>query len=498
MSKLLTGGALISYGTALPQGNLTPDGTLFFKTDSSGNASQGLYIYGFVKDSNPSILGNQVAQGWSQVTAPDTFVLKAGDTMTGALQVPNVLRVTAQTNKQRILIGNQDSGGANKPAIIEGSNGILWFGTGTNWTDGGTATQSLVINTSNGASGLTWFGSQVWHAGNDGAASGLDADLLDGQEGSYYLNLGNGAFTGTLPVARGGTGSTSVVAGGVAYGSTSSSFGFSAAGAAGQVLLSNGSSAPTWANQSALNVGNASYAASAGSATTAVTASTANATPWSGITGFNTTAPAGSSSVQILADYPVAGVATYVRPSYFYRFQDNAAVVTPAPGSFLESSISGFDAFRTQDVGNYFVGMTIMGGQRVRAAQIAVNWNSDETAPVGALKYRVNDDTSDTNSWGAFQTVWDQGNLTKVSQLSNDANYTTAGSNISQFANDAGYVTSGGATGGGNDKIFWENDTVITTSYTITAGKNAMTAGPVTINNGVTVTIPNGSTWTII
>jgi formylmethanofuran dehydrogenase subunit A len=55
-----------------------------------------------------------------------------------------------------------------------------------------------------------------------------------------------------------------------------------------------------------------------------------------------------------------------------------------------------------------------------------------------------------------------------------------------------------GAKGGGADAVFYENDQTITTSYAITTGKNAMTAGPVTIANGVTVTIPDGSTWTIV
>lgn len=55
-----------------------------------------------------------------------------------------------------------------------------------------------------------------------------------------------------------------------------------------------------------------------------------------------------------------------------------------------------------------------------------------------------------------------------------------------------------GATGGGTDRVFYENDTVVTTAYTITSGKNAMTAGPITINNGITVTVPNGSTWTVV
>jgi hypothetical protein len=54
------------------------------------------------------------------------------------------------------------------------------------------------------------------------------------------------------------------------------------------------------------------------------------------------------------------------------------------------------------------------------------------------------------------------------------------------------------AKGGGNDKIFFENDQVVTSNYTITAGKNAMSAGDITINNGVDVTIPVGSTWTIV
>jgi hypothetical protein len=34
-------------------------------------------------------------------------------------------------------------------------------------------------------------GNTIWHAGNDGAGSGLDSDLLDGQHGSYYLNYNN-------------------------------------------------------------------------------------------------------------------------------------------------------------------------------------------------------------------------------------------------------------------------------------------------------------------
>ena len=58
--------------------------------------------------------------------------------------------------------------------------------------------------------------------------------------------------------------------------------------------------------------------------------------------------------------------------------------------------------------------------------------------------------------------------------------------------------SAAGATGAGSDKIFWENGKTVTQSYTITNDKNAMSAGPITINNSVTVTIGDGETWTIV
>ena len=59
-------------------------------------------------------------------------------------------------------------------------------------------------------------------------------------------------------------------------------------------------------------------------------------------------------------------------------------------------------------------------------------------------------------------------------------------------------VGGGGATGGGSDETFLETDNTVTTSYTISTNKNAMTAGPVTINSGATVTVPSGQRWIIV
>lgn len=55
-----------------------------------------------------------------------------------------------------------------------------------------------------------------------------------------------------------------------------------------------------------------------------------------------------------------------------------------------------------------------------------------------------------------------------------------------------------GATGAAGNQVFYENDQTVTGNYTITTNKNAVTAGPVTINSGVTVTVPSGSSWTIV
>lgn len=66
------------------------------------------------------------------------------------------------------------------------------------------------------------------------------------------------------------------------------------------------------------------------------------------------------------------------------------------------------------------------------------------------------------------------------------------------YANGSWGSLGGGATGGGSDKVFQENDIIVTANYTITSGKSASSVGPITINDGVSVTIPDGSRWVIL
>ena len=78
------------------------------------------------------------------------------------------------------------------PRYIRADGGFFVDGT----TYGISGTGVLLSNT-----GATIGGNTAWHAGNDGAGSGLDADLLDGQQGSYYQNASN-LNAGTIPDAR--------------------------------------------------------------------------------------------------------------------------------------------------------------------------------------------------------------------------------------------------------------------------------------------------------
>ena len=66
------------------------------------------------------------------------------------------------------------------------------------------------------------------------------------------------------------------------------------------------------------------------------------------------------------------------------------------------------------------------------------------------------------------------------------------------YTNAWGSIGGGaGATGGGNDEVFFESDTNVTQDYAITSGKNAHTVSPI-INSGVTVTVPSGSLLVIL
>lgn len=76
--------------------------------------------------------------------------------------------------------------------------------------------------------------------------------------------------------------------------------------------------------------------------------------------------------------------------------------------------------------------------------------------------------------------------------------YNTTTGQFEGYQGGAWGQLGGGATGGGGDEVFQENSLIVTTNYTLTTGKNAISAGPIEINSSVVVTIPSGQRWIIL
>lgn len=146
----------------------------------------------------------------------------------------------------------------------------------------------------------------------------------------------------------------------------------------------------------------------------------------------------------------------HLDPSDYTATDGTSIVLASAAAADDELYIVGFGTFTLADV----VGLT---GGSTGAAEIPVGTTAQR--PTGATGlFRFN------SSLGKFE------------------GYTGA----------AWGSVGGGATGGGSDDIFMENGQTVTTNYEITSGKNALSAGPITVDSGVTVTVPTGSRWVVV
>ncbi len=109
-----------------------------------------------------------------------------------------------------------------------------------------------------------------------------------------------------------------------------------------------------------------------------------------------------------------------------------------------------------------------------------------------------------TSTWGTARTI-------NGTSINGSTNYTTANwgtartltiGNTGKSVNGSGNVSWSlseiGAAAVYASGCIYENNQTITANYTMTTNANGMSAGPITINSGVTVTIPSGSAWTVV
>lgn len=98
-------------------------------------------------------------------------------------------------------------------------------------------------------------------------------------------------------------------------------------------------------------------------------------------------------------------------------------------------------------------------------------------------------------------SAWVNNTVSTVATLNDLTDVDTTGvANGETIVYNSGTSSWEPGTAGGNTTTFglWEHANTISANYSITSGNNAVAAGPITINTGITVTIPTGSRWAVI
>jgi len=160
-------------------------------------------------------------------------------------------------------------------------------------------------------------------------------------------------------------------------------------------------------------------------------------------------------------------------------------IIDKALGSNVSKSLSSTDVtLTTSDIQNQQIFLT---------GVLTANVNLIFPSGVGGAWVIVN------NTTGAFTVtaITASTGAYVICQQSATSFIYSDGTNIA-FADSRASTNGGGATGGGSDQIFFLNGQTVTQNYTIPSYSNALTAGPITVNPTVTITVPLTSSWTIV
>jgi hypothetical protein len=377
----------------------------------------------------------------------------------------------------------------------------------------------------------------TWNGGTIGTAyGGTGLTSFSAANYALYSTSSSALTAGTLPVAAGGTNVTSFTANGIVYGNGTSALGVTAAGTTGQVLIGNTGSAPTWG-------------ALSGSAVTTFQTSLNGLTPSTATSGAVTlagtlgaTSGGTSQSTYTTGDILYASATNTLSK---LAAGTNGYVLTLASGvpSWAASTSSGVSFTVTDFVATYgqttftvtyTVGLvevyrngvklaiadyTASNGTTIVLATFANAGDVIEVVAFGAVNTAAVITAEDFSGTGS-QTVYtmsvtpanSESVIIAISGVVQDpSNYTVSGTtltfstapplgtnNIScRYLALPTTTTGTGAVINATNGIIINNQ-IISASYTIPVGSNAMSTGPVTAASGVTVTVSAGSRYIVI
>lgn len=299
-------------------------------------------------------------------------------------------------------------------------------------------------------------------------------------------NAGNTAWTNVTPASITGVGSATNLAGGSAgyipYQSGASTTSFLSAGTIGQVLTSNGTSAPTWTTP-------------AGSVTVADDTTT------------------NSSLYPLFANVTSGAITTeYVSST---KLQYN-----PSSGAFTASSFNGAGTGLTGTASSLSIGGNAATATSATSATSATTATNIAGGANGSVPYQTGSGATTflaagTNGYvltlagGVPSWAAAAGGVTLSDDTTTNATRyplfaaATSGSVSTEYVSSTKYQynpSTGALTApelvASNGLIM--NANTNTTSYSIASGQNAMSVGPFTTASGTTITVPSGSRWVIL
>ena len=203
---------------------------------------------GWVCTANQGGTIDVTAMPWSQFSGAGSYIAGSGLQLIGNTFSVKPNGTTLDASASGLKISDTYPGQTSITTLGTIATGT-WAGTAVAADHGGTGITSYAIGDIIYASGTSTLSKLSDVAtGNALISGGVTTAPSWGKIGLTTH------VSGTLPIGNGGTnGTATATAGAVAYG-TGTAYGFSAAGVAGQVLISGGAGAPTWANYGAGDV----------------------------------------------------------------------------------------------------------------------------------------------------------------------------------------------------------------------------------------------------
>jgi len=213
-------------------------------------------------------------------------------------------------------------------------------------------------------------------------------------------------------------------------------------------------------------------------------------------TGAGVTVPAG------LAMLVFNNAVDVVNPLTYFTGTVVSSSATITGGTINNTAIGGSTAAAGAFTSLAASGTLGVTGNTTLSADLAVNGNttlgnaSSDTITLNANTANV---PNNLNFSGTGSITLPNGTTgERPTPVTGMVRYNSTEGTFEGYSNGAWGAIGGGATGGGGDQVFYENELTVTADYTLTTARNAMSTGPITIDSGITVTVPTDQRWVIL